>query len=195
MKNSCTSPFGLPFLTQLKQAREKKIDFLVNNLQFADVEKDEAFEKSVDGIKKAVQLPPVVIGPGKYVRHEFEQRNLSFEQQLMGVPGAIYHHEIAVPVSGSVELLSHTPESGTSYGGNESGLILPYGGKISVYVSLPQIENEKAVTVADNMLAMTKRFADANNASVTSWNSMVGARIDQQAAAKRKELIDKFGRK
>jgi len=195
MKNNYTSPFGLPFLSNLKQERERKIDSLINNLQLADVEKEEAYNKTVERIKSAVQLPPVQIGAGKYVRHEFEQKDMSFQQQLIGGPSSLYHHEIAFPVTGTADLIAYTPETPTSYSASESGLILPIGRQITVYVSLPQLENEKAVAEADKKLDMTKRYANANNASITSWNGMVGTLIDQKSLAKRKELIEKFSGK
>lgn len=195
MKNRFTSPYNLPFLANLKRERESMIDSLINNLKLTDVEKDEAFIKTVERIKKSVVLIPAEIGAGRVAYHEFEQREMTMQMQLLGAPSSFYHHEVVFQVTGSSELFSHTPEQGFSYSSSDHGLILPSGRQLTVYASLPKLENEKAIAAAEQLLIMTKQFVNNNNATVKPWNAAIEARIDQQAQAKRKELIDMFGGK
>jgi len=79
--------------------------------------------------------------------------------------------------------------------GSDHGLILPYGNKINVEVDLPELNPEKAIREARNLLDMTIRFVTSNNKSIQAWNLMVGQRIDEQLKTKREELIRIFGGK
>lgn len=195
MTNRFTSPNGRPFLSNLKREREFKIDSLINNLKLADVEKDEVFNKNVERIKKSITLQPVEIGAGRVADHEFEQKEMTMQMQLLGAPASFYHHEVVFPVTGALELFSHTPEQGFSFSSSDHGLILPNGNQLTVYASLTTLENERAISAADQLLSLTKQFVNNNNAVVTPWNTAIEARIDQQAQAKRTELIEKFGGK
>lgn len=190
--NNFISTYSLQPLAFLKNQREARIIPFINNLKFSDVSSDDIFNRNLSSIKKSVLLIPVEISPGKYVRHTYEKRNITYAQQLAGAFPEFYHHEISFPLKGSLELFQYIADNVESYS-NEHGLILPRGNNLVVYASLPTLENENAVSHALDTLSLTRRLIDYNNASIIEWNANVEMRINQLMEAQRKLLIEKFG--
>jgi hypothetical protein len=194
MSNNFTSPYNRPHFSQVKAQREGSINSLINNLKIGDVKDDTKFAQTATRIKNLVLLKKVVIGEPKCVDHEYDERPLTMQQQLIGgISRHHYVHEIEFPFTGDTELFDHTPENGFSYSSSEHGLILPDYNKLTVYVDLPELNPTGAIAAARNLLSMTMRFVDANNASVNSWTVVVSQGIDQQLQQKRVELIELFG--
>ncbi len=194
--NSFTSANGLPFMTHYKRDKESRINVLINNLKINDVRDDTAFEKTTARIKHELLIQPVVFGQPKYIDHTFEDVPLTMQQQVLGgISRNHYTHEIAFPFSGDSELFSHIPESGFSFGAHDRGLILPYGNVINVEVDIPELNPDRAINEARNLLSMTFQFVNANNASLQAWTPMIENRIDEQLRQKRTELISIFGHK
>lgn len=193
MTNNFTSPYNRPNFSQVKTQREANINLLIKNLEIGDVKDDTKFAQTATRIKNSVLLKKVVIGEPKCVDHEYEQRPLSMQQQLIDCISDHYIHEIEFPFTGDTELFDHTPESGFSYSSSDHGLILPNYNKLTVYVDLQKLNPSSAIAEARNLLSMTMQFVNANNASVDNWTINVSQRIDQQLQQKREELIKLFG--
>lgn len=196
MRNEFTSPSNRPLMLELKKERESRINSLINKLSIADVKEDSKYAETSKCIKKTVLLTPVEMGKPEFVRHEFEEIPLTFEQQVIGgVSSNHYYHEVSFTFTGDEELLSYIPESGFSFGNSDRGLILPYGNEIIVEVDLPELNPDKAIAEAKKLLSITLQFVNANNASIQSWLIVIGQRIDEQLKQKREELIKLFGSK
>jgi hypothetical protein len=194
MSNNFTSPYNLPFFSQVKSQREGSINSLINNLKIGDVKDNMKFALTTTRIKNSVLLKKVVIGEPKCVDHEYEDRPLTMQQQLIGgISRHHYIHEIEFPFTGDTELFDHKPESGFSTSGSDHGLILPDYSKLTVYVDLPELNPTRAIAAAHNLLSMTIQFVNSNNTSVDSWSVSVSQRIDHQLQLKREELIKLFG--
>jgi hypothetical protein len=191
--NNFTSPYNLPFLSELKSQREKMINNLINNLKIGDVKDDKKFEQTTLRVKRQILLTPVQIGEPKFTDYEYEERQLSMQQQLVGVGGRHHYiHKISFPFTGDSELFSHIPENGFTYSSSDHGLILPDSNAIEVEVDLPELNPQKAIAEARNLLSMTLQFVNSNNATIQTWSVAVGQRIDEQLKQKRAELIKLF---
>jgi hypothetical protein len=194
MSNNFTSPYNRPYFSLIKTQREASINSLINNLKIGDVKDDSKFAQTTTRIKNSVLLKKVVIGEPKCVDHEYEDRPLNMQQQLIGgISRHHYIHEVEFPFTGDTELFDHTPESGFSYSSSDHGLILPDYNKLTVYVDLPELNPTGAIAAARNLLSMTMQFVNANNTSIESWTIRVSQRIDQQLQQKREELFRLFG--
>ncbi|CAG5082223.1 hypothetical protein [Parvicella tangerina] len=194
MTNNFISPYNLPFFSQLKTQREAMINSLVNNLKINDVRDDEKFAQTTTRIKHAVLIKKVVFGEPKCIDHEYEEKPLNIQQQLVGgFSKDHYIHQIEFPFTGDTELFNHTPEKGFSYLSSDRGLILPNYNKLTVYADLPELNPTKAIAEARGFLSMTTQFVNANNASIDNWEVSVTQRIDRQLQQKREELIKLFG--
>lgn len=193
MENTYTSPGEITNIRELKSDKESKINSLVNNLKIKDVEDDKAFENTINSIKRAVLINPVVLQEPEFVDHKYSEKRLSFTDQVAGLSKDHYYHEVSFPFTGSKEIFLHQPEDGFSWSSSEYGLIMPRNSSIRVYVDLPQLDPEKAKSEARRLLSMTLQFVDKNNRSVESWNAGWSSRIETQLKNKREELIKLFG--
>lgn len=173
--------------------RESKVVTFLNSLQPSDIKTEEKYNSKIDQLRSSILLKPASVGPGKFYRSEFVTRSLTMQQKFSGMLASYYNHEIIFPCLGSSELFNYVPDGFPTYS-SEHGLILPQGSQITVYVDLPQLENERAISSATDLLSVTKRLIESNNAEAEVWNIKVRAKIDELAAAKYKELTDKFGR-
>ncbi|WP_019987114.1 hypothetical protein [Rudanella lutea] len=194
MENTFTSPRQLPRFADLLRERELRINMLINNLKLNDVKEDAVFQNTVKRIKRAVLLQPVVFGEPTFVDHSYEERQLSFQQQLSGSSSHRYTHTISVPFTGDNELFSYAPDN-YSFSSSDRGLILPYSGGITVYVSLSELNPAQAISQAQKDLDMTFRLVEINNTSLQHWSKNIESMIDQQLNQKREQLINLFGNK
>jgi len=192
--NNYTSPNGLPHMINLKREREVQIKNLINNLKLSEVREDKDFQNTTARIKRTILLTPVVMGKPECIDHEYEQRSLSMSDQVRGLSREHYVHTVSFPFTGDEEVFSYIPEKGFSYSSNDHGLILPDGEEIIVYVDLPELNPQGAVTAAQNLLNLTLQFKDQNNASIKAWSTGVELTIDKLLQEKRQELIEKFGK-
>ena len=120
MSNQFTSPNGLPFMSELKRQKEAGINSLINNLKIGDVKDDSKFAQTSTRIKNSVILKKVEFGEPKCVDHEYEDRPLNMQQQLIGgVSRHHYKHQIEFPFTGDSELFDHTPENGFSFSSSD----------------------------------------------------------------------------
>lgn len=193
--NNFTSPYDLPYLNDFKRERELKINSLINNLKLNEVKDDQVFLKTQERIKKNILIEPVEIGDPKLNDYEYQEKSLSFEQQLIGGSKNHYIHKILFPIKGNYELISYKPESGFTYHSSDHGLILPYGNTLIVEVDLPELNPDRAIIEANKYLSMTIQFVNSNNTSVKLWNTNIEQRIDELLNQKREELIRIFGNK
>lgn len=193
MPNQFTSPNNRPYMAELKRQKEAGINSLINNLKIGDVKDDAKFAQTSSRIKNSVLLKKVEFGEPKCTDHEYEDRPLSMQQQLIGGTRHHYIHTVEFPFTGATELFDHTPEGGFSYSSSDRGLILPDYNRLTVYVDLPQLNPQGAIAEARSLLSMTMQFVNSNNASIDAWSQSVSQRIDQQLQQKREELIKLFG--
>lgn len=193
MTNRFISPNGRPFMSELKRQKEAKINSLINNLKIGDVKDDMKFSETSSRIKNSILLKKVEFGEPKCTDHEYEDRPLSMQQQLIGASRQHYIHTVEFPYTGDSELFDHMPESGFSFSNSDHGLIIPYHDRLTVYVDLPELNPTKAIAEARSLLSLTMQFVNSNNASIENWSQSVIQRIDQQMQQKREELIKLFG--
>jgi hypothetical protein len=194
MENIFISPNSLPFLVTLKKERENRINNLINIIKIHDVREDASFEKTTLRIKNEILLPPIIIGEGKFINYEFREIPLSFNQQVLGMGNKNHYlHQVEFPFTGSKELFSHIPETGFSYSSSDRGIILPGANYITVIVDLPEINPQKSISEANNLLNMTLQFVNGNNLSIQSWNTYIEQKIDNELTKKREALMEIFG--
>lgn len=192
MRNTFSSPFGLPLISDLKKQQEAKISYLINNLKIDDVRSDENFKASTEKIIKAIQIAPIVFDEPKFSDHEYEQRALSIAHQMHGMSRDNYIHKVSMSYTGNSVLLNYKPAS-ISWSSSEHGLLNSNGNRFIIYVELPELNPQKAVAEAKNLMTMTFRFANDNSAEIVRWNDSVAAIIDQKMNSKRDELKLIFG--
>lgn len=193
MANQFTSPNGRPYMSELTRQKVTGINPLINNLKIGDVKDDAKFAQTSSRIKNSVILKKVEFGEPKCTDHEYEDRPLSMQQQLIGGSRNHYIHTVEFPFTGDIEIFSHTPEGGFSYSSSDRGLILPNYNRLTVYVDLPELNPTRAIAEARSLLSMTMQFVNSNNATIDAWSQNVIQQIDQQLQQKRQELIKLFG--
>lgn len=195
MKNNYTSPYNLTPISELKSKRESKINTLINNLKIGEVKEDAKFIETLIGIKNSVLLTPIEFGEPKFIDHEFEEIALTMQQQLIGgVSRNHYYHKVSFPFTGDREIFSYKPET-FSFSSSDRGLIIPYSNNLTVVIDLPELNPDRAIAEAKNLLSMTIQLVSGNNASLQSWIVVTSQRIDEQLKVKREELIRIFGGK
>lgn len=193
MKNTYLSVWKLPSLSELQQKRIASINSLVNNLKFPDVEKDEDFEVSKEKIKNVILFKPITFLDSEFVDHTYVERNITFEQQIIGLSKHQYFHKIKFPFTGDKELFLHS-YNGMSYYSSDHGVIEPSGNAFTVYVELPTLNPTNSIEQAKALLRLTTDIGRNNSESIISWNSAVEKRIDADLENKRAELFDIFGK-
>ncbi|HCS20117.1 MAG TPA: hypothetical protein DIW47_06065 [Bacteroidetes bacterium] len=193
MTNIFTSPENRPFFSELLRKREAGINSLINNLKIADVKEDEKFVQTATRIKNSVLLQKVEFGDPRFVDHQFEDKPLNIQQQLIGgMSRNHYVHEILFPFTGDTMLFDHAPNE-FSRSSSDRGLILPGFNNLRVYVDLPELNPTRAIVEAQGLLSLTMQFVSRNNAAVDSWTTIVSQTIDHLLELKREELIKIFG--
>lgn len=193
MQNNYTSVSSLPNITYLTKQKKSLINNLINNLKINDVKDDSTFLKTSERIKKNILIEPVKFDPPQYIDHEYIQRNLTMEQQVLGMKRDQYIFTISFPFEGNIDLFSHAPST-FSFSSSDHGVIMPdSNSSVIVYASMSSINKVEAITEANNLFSLTRRLVEGNNTEVTNWNNSVTAMIDNELLSKRKELIENFG--
>lgn len=191
MKNTYLSVMKLPSISELQQKRISSIDSLINNLKFHDVEKDETFEVSKQKIKKAILFEPITLLEPEFVDHSYVERNVTFEQQIIGLSKHQYFHKIKFPFTGDKELFLHS-YNGMTYFSSDHGVMEPNGNTFTVYVELPKLNPPTSIEQARSLLRLTTDIGQNNSNSIIIWNTAIEKRIDSDLENKRAELFDIF---
>jgi hypothetical protein len=186
-------PTQLPSLYELQKVRESKIKFLINNLKYQDTKSDDVFDRTKKKIKKEILLTPVVFNEPSFLDHTYEERSVSFPNQLTGGARDHYVHNISVIFNGDRELFNYIPNN-FSFGISERGIVQPDYNQILIDIDLPELNPNLAIQNAKSMLSSTYRLIEMNNSVIAEWSKNVEKRIDDQLDLKRKELENLFGK-
>lgn len=194
MRNNFISPHKRPFMVDLKRQRESMINSLINNLKINDVKEDADFQQTSEKIKNEILLKPVNIDEARFIDHEYEEIQLNMQQQFVGGGSKHhYYHQIEFPFTGDKELFEYIPETGYSQTSSDYGIILPDYNSITVYVDLPELNPNRAISKAKELLNLTLQLVSGNNSSISGWSESISNRIDNLLQKKREELIKIFG--
>lgn len=188
MLNMFTSPDRLPFISGLKSRQEAKINNLINNLKIDDVRLDTNFKKITEQIINTIQITPLVFDEPKFIDYKYEEKKPSLAQQISEISKDWYIHKVSMTFTGNSILLDYKPMSYSS-GFYDHGILNKIGNSFIIHVDLAEINPQKAVTEAKNLMGMTLTFAKENSAEIANWNISVASIIEQKMNAKRQELI------
>jgi hypothetical protein len=164
-----TLPTRLPGLYELKKVRESRIKSLINNLKYHETKMDASFEKTKARIKNEVLIEPVVFSEPSFLDHTYEERPVSFSNQLVGGVRDHYLHTISVIFTGERQLFNYIPE-GYTFNMKDKGIAQPDHNQIRLEIDLPELNPKLAIQKTKEMLASTYSLINLNNSSMIKWS-------------------------
>lgn len=175
--------------TDLFREREEELEHELNDLQWDDVQEDDAFERTKEAIKSRILLEEVDIS---YDGPELKDHEATTEERGgHQFPAQTFYIEF--PFSGSPELFAYMPEGATIPG---TRIYQPDPDEDVVPIEVTQ-ENEpsrdKVLEEAKSHIKPTIALLNKANEQVREWNRTMEERIDQRAEAKREQLRELYG--
>ncbi len=191
MKNNFISPHNLPPFADFLKRREADIKSAINGLTLQDVQDDEMFEKTQFRVKNEILLKLVEFGDIEYVDCEYESKEEKESNEIV----AHYIHQVVIPFIGDKALFSYVPEKGFAVSHKEEVVVIPFSGNLIIYVDLPVLNSESAISHARDLLNLTMQFVQSNNATVADWNKVITHKIEDKLKEKRDHLINSLHRR
>lgn len=183
-------PTQMHINTQLFSAKRNELKSLIANLQLNEVKEDEQFKNTVQKIKNATLLKPVVFDEPTINKNTTSTKEVG-PNYNNPFGGKITLNVITVEFkfTGSSELFEYLPSNGMSFGGSNIRVFQPIGKSVFIDVELSSLDKELTIREAKAKMDLTRNVIAGNNSQLEPWNTSIEADIDSMAAAKRTELI------
>ncbi len=168
--------------------REKELKELIGNLQIENVNNDQAYNNTLDRIKRQILLNSVSFEEPKISGHYQETRQVQqSSHNLFGGAQQVFVITIDFSFSGSEELFDVYPNNTTVPMGR---IYQPVGHNVSVEVTIPQLDKEKAISEAKSLMSTTFTIINANSTQAENWSKAKEPLIESMLQEQSKKLLD-----